>query len=118
MAYTSSIIQAKAKMFLVITSSLTNGPIVNFSSSFTVTGSYDPGFGSWTFGVAEQNIISINKLTYISSSLTGSDMQGVIDSTAQVAGFDIVNECNNMLTDFISSSNINSLFASKGVTFG
>lgn len=118
MAYTSSILYAKAKMFLVITSSLTNGPIVNFSSSFTYTGSYNPNTGFWEWGLGEQNILSINKLTYISSSLTSSAMQGVIDSTAQVAGFDINNECNNILTNFISSSNIVDLFSSKGVTLG
>lgn len=105
-------------MFLVITSSILNGPIVNFSASFTATGSYDADLGAWNWGVGDQSILAINRLTFVTQSLTGSDVQNYIQTTAQIAHFDINNECNNMLTHFISSSNVVDLFSVKGVTLG
>lgn len=117
MIYSSSL-YSTAKMILVITSSILNGPIVNFSASITATGSFDPGFGSWAWGVGEQSIISVNELFYISSSLTGSEVQSLLSLTDYYAGFNIPNECDNILTDFISGSNITDLFSSLGVTLG
>lgn len=105
-------------MFVVLTSSLLNGPVVNFSASFTATGSYDSGIGVWNWGVGSQEVLGINNLTLVSQSISGSSIEGIVQSTLNFASFDINNECNNILTQYISGSNINTLFSSKGVTLG
>lgn len=105
---------AKVQYNLVLTSSLINGPIVDFSASFEATRSLSGGLFYW--GVGTQSIADINQLTVISSSLTGSSKNAYIFTISQSANFSIVNECNNLLTTFISSSNIKNIFTASGIT--
>jgi len=114
MSYNTSSLFATVELFLVITSSLTHGPIVDFSCSFQASSSLSGGMPAWR--EVTHSISKINRLVIVSSSLTGSSVDNYLTSLSQSGVNSIPTECNSILTSFISSSNIPNLFTGSGIT--
>jgi len=98
MPYNTSSLYATVEMFLVITSSLVNGPIVDFSCSFQATRSLSAS--AWIWGESTQSISQINRLGIVSSSLTGSDVSNYLFEVSRSSHVNIVMECDKILSNF------------------
>lgn len=113
MPYNTSSLYASVEMFLVITSSLGNGPIVNFSASFNATRSLVSGSFAW--GESTQSISQLNQITIISSSLSESAVNNYVRTLSQ-SHINLINECDLILSSFVTGSNIKNLFTGSGIT--
>ena len=111
MAYYTASLYASVECFLVLTSSLENGPIVGFSGSFTIT--KPSGAPAWTSNT--HSIESIASLTIVSASLSGSDVNNYVLFTSASTHVDINRECDRILDTFISGSNFLALMPSVGL---
>ena len=111
MAYYTASLYASVEMFLVLTSSLANGPIVGFSGSFTAT--KPAGAPAWAAN--SQSIAEISQLNLISSSLSGSDLNNYVFVTSASTHVNIRGECEKILSAFTGSADIVAIFSSMGI---
>lgn len=107
-----------AKLDFAVSESLVNGPIINFSASVTVTSSLSASSdGSQIiWGASSYGVTGFNTLTLVDQTISGSNLQAYIEITKQYVGINIGAICTDVLTNYISSSNLIALFASNHIT--
>lgn len=114
MNYNTSSLYASVELFLVLTSSIVNGPIVDFSASLQLTRSFSGGIFVW--GESTHSIASIDRLTVVSESLSGSNVVNYIFALSQSSHVNLNNELASIYSSFASGSDLSAKFPPLGIT--
>lgn len=104
----------KSTLYFVVSESFTNGPIISFSASLEATKSTAGETVTW--GISNYEIVSFNRMRL--NTVTTNDETNILNwfaSSETNAGINYEATCSQILNDFITGSDVYTLFSSSGV---